>query len=98
MGTMNRERLGIIAVLVLGALALLGGLQSAIARQLVYVPNGQQVRFQLIGNEPIAAPDGRGLVQGWSVVVFKDRKADRCYVVFKHGTEIAVEELSTCPH
>jgi hypothetical protein len=63
---------------VLAALTLLVALERVGARQLVLVPNADRLRFQLIGNEPIAGPDGRALVRGWSVLVFRDRKADRC--------------------
>jgi hypothetical protein len=55
------------------------------------------VRFELIGNEPIAGPDGRALVRGWSVLVFRDRKSDRCYVAFKHESATAVESEASCP-
>jgi hypothetical protein len=61
------------------------------ARQAGVVPGAKDVRFELLGNEPIAAPDGRALVAGWSVLMFKDRRSDRCYVAFKHLGAIAVE-------
>jgi hypothetical protein len=61
------------------------------ARQAGVVPSAQDVRFELLGNEPIAAPDGRALVSGWSVLMFKDRRSDRCYVAFKHEDAISVD-------
>jgi hypothetical protein len=61
------------------------------AGQAGVIPSAQDVRFELLGNEPIAAPDGRALVTGWSVVMFKDRKSDRCYVAFKHEGAISVD-------
>ncbi len=91
------NHLRLVAVVVLAGLTLLVALERVGARQLVLVPNADQLRFQLIGNEPIAGPDGHALVRGWSVLVFKDRKADRCYLVFKHEVGIAVEEASICP-
>jgi hypothetical protein len=98
-GDMTRiksNHLRLAALVVLGALTLLVGLERVGARQLVLVPNAERLRFQLIGNEPIAGPDGRALVRGWSVLVFRDRKADRCYVVFKHEAGIAVEQATIC--
>ena len=89
--------LRLVALFALGALALLVGFERVGARQLDLVPNADRLRFQLIGNEPIAGPDGRALVRGWSVLLFKDRKADRCYIVFKHEVGIAVEEAIICP-
>jgi hypothetical protein len=89
--------LRLVALLALGALSLLVGLERVGARQLVLVPNADRLRFQLIGNEPIAGPDGRALVRGWSVLLFRDRKADRCYIVFKHEVGIAAEEATICP-
>jgi hypothetical protein len=91
------NRLRLAALVVLGALTLLVARERVGARQLVLVPNAERLRFQLIGNEPIAGPDGHALVRGWSVLVFRDRKADRCYVVFKHEVGIAVEETAICP-
>jgi hypothetical protein len=55
------------------------------------VPNASDVRFEMMGNEPIAAPDNRALVSGWTVLMFRDRRANRCYVAFKNGDAIAVE-------
>jgi hypothetical protein len=90
------NHLRLAALVVLGALTLLVELERVGARQLVLVPNAERLRFQLIGNEPIAGSDGRALVRGWSVLVFRDRKADRCYVVFKHEAGIAVEQATIC--
>jgi hypothetical protein len=95
--TISRTRLGTIAMLVSGSLMLLLGLDRVNARQAVLVPNAENVRFQLIGNEPIAGPDGRALVKGWSVLMFKDRRSERCYIVFKNENGIAVEGGVACP-
>jgi len=74
------SRYGIFGVIILASLAVLPSLERVSARQAVVVPSAEDVRFELIGNEPIAGPDGRALVRGWSVLVFRDRKSDRCYV------------------
>ena len=88
--------LRLVALLALGLLTLLVGLERVGARQPVLAPNADRLRFQLIGNEPIAGPDGRALVRGWSVLLFRDRKADRCYIIFKHEVGIAAEEVTIC--
>ena len=65
--------------------------EPASALQGVAVPSAEDVRFQLMGNEPIAAPDGRALVTGWSVLMFRDKSSGRCYVALKHGDAIAMD-------
>jgi hypothetical protein len=93
---MSSRRLGILLVVAICFLGLVVGVQRLSAGQVVLVPNGQDVRFQLIGNEPIAAPDGQSLVNGWSVLMFKDRKAGLCYLAFKQGNAIAATEAAPC--
>ena len=97
MTEIKSNHLRLVALLALGALTLLVGLERVGARQLVLVPDTEGLRFQLIGNEPIAGPDGRALVRGWSVLLLKDREADRCYIVFKHDVGIAAEVATVCP-
>jgi hypothetical protein len=92
-----RNRLGLTAAGVLSGFA--GGWfgsWAVSANQPILVPDVDEVRFELVGNEPIAGPDGRSLVSGWSVLMFKDRKTDRCYVAFNHFNAIAVEEATAC--
>jgi hypothetical protein len=67
------------------------------AGQAGVVPSAQDLRFELLGNEPIAGPDGRALVTDWSVLMFKDRRTERCYVAFKHDGAIAVESAECAP-
>jgi hypothetical protein len=90
-------RFGLFGVIILASLAAFPSLERANARQAVVLPSAEDVRFQLIGNEPIAGPDGRALVGGWSVLVFRDRKSDRCYVAFKHESAIAAGSEAMCP-
>jgi hypothetical protein len=66
------------------------------ARQVV-VPRPEDTRFQLVSSEPIAGPDGRSHVPGWSVLVFKDRRANRCYTAFKREDSISVDPGGPCP-
>jgi hypothetical protein len=86
---------GAIAILA-GLSGLLFGVQRISARQLP-LQNPEQLRFQLIGDEQIAGPDGRSVVAGWSVLVFKDRRAQRCYVAFKQANSITSVDSLTCP-
>jgi hypothetical protein len=67
------------------------------ATQIGVAPNPDELRFQLIGNEPIAGPDGRAVVKEWSVLMFKDRKSNECYLAFSHRTAIAAVNVAACP-
>lgn len=84
------------AGLIVGAAWVSLGLQRTSTAQGV-LPSASEVRFELIGNEPIAGPDGRALVKGWSVLMFRDRRSDQCYVVFKQGDAITAEAGAACP-
>jgi hypothetical protein len=67
------------------------------ASQGVMAPNAADLRFQLIGNEPIAGPDGLSLVKDWSVLMFKDRKSGQCHLAFSRGGAIAAVNVIACP-
>jgi hypothetical protein len=88
-------RIRVLAVLVLGAIAL-GALTRAASPQ-VLVPRPEETRFQLVSSEPIAGPDGRSHLPGWSVLVFRDRKTDRCHVAFQREDAISVDAGGPCP-
>lgn len=92
----TRNRFRTIALMVLGAALTVIALEVAGTGQVVVVPRPEETRFQLIASEPVAGPDGRSHVPGWSVLVFRDRKADRCYVAFKREESIAVEPGAPC--
>ena len=88
------------AIAILACLSgLLFGVQRISARQSLPMPlqSPEQLRFQLIGDEQIAGPDGRSVVAGWSVLVFKDRRAQRCYVAFKQANSITSVDSLPCP-
>jgi hypothetical protein len=55
----------------------------------VFVPRPEDVRFQLLANEPVAAPDGRSTVAGWSALTLKDRRTNQCFVAFTQGSEMS---------
>ena len=69
----------------------------AAAQRVVEVPRAELLRYRLVGNEPIAAPDNHSLVSGWSVLVFKDRRTGLCYVTFSRGDAIAATDAAACP-
>jgi hypothetical protein len=75
---------------------VLGVFRPVSATQVVLVPNAGELRFQLIGNEPIAGPDGRALVKDWAALMFKDRKTGECYLVFSRGSGMSAASVATC--
>ena len=94
---MNTQRMvfilfGAVCVLVF----VLGILRPVLATQVALVPNASEVRFQLIGNEPIAGPDGHALVKDWAALMFKDRKTGECYLVFARGSDMSAASVATC--
>jgi hypothetical protein len=95
----TRRRCGYAGLAILCGVLMWGAFASepATALQVQVVPNAASLRFELIGNEPIAAPDGYSHVAGWSVLMFRDRKSSRCYVAFRHENAISVEEAAACP-
>jgi hypothetical protein len=87
--------LGLVAVCVL--FFVFAGFGQPAATQGVLVPSAADLRFQLIGNEPIAGPDGLSQVKDWSVLVFKDRKSGQCHLAFSRGSAIAAVNVIACP-
>jgi hypothetical protein len=93
---MNHKKAGRLFALTLCVLACVIGVCRILAAQGGLMPSADRVRYQLIGDEPIAGPDGHSLVNGWSVLVFKDRTEERCYIAFKQGSAITALEASAC--
>ena len=56
-----------------------------------------KLRFRLVGDEPIASPDGRTTVSGMKVIVLRDTKSDQCYVTFIAGSAMSTTGPSVCP-
>jgi hypothetical protein len=56
-----------------------------------------KLRFRVIGDEPIATPDVRGVVSGMKVIVLRDSKSDQCYVMFAYGAAMSTTGPSACP-
>ncbi len=96
---MNIKRVSVTIALLVCLFGLVVGVRHINARQVYPFPlqSPEQLRLQLIGNEQIAGPDGRSVVNGWSVLVFKDRKASVCYLAFKQADSISALQVSPCP-
>jgi hypothetical protein len=69
---------------------------TGFARAQTYVQS-EKLRFRLIGDEPIASPDGRTVVSGFKVVVLRDTRSDQCYVTFISGSAMSTTGPSVCP-
>ena len=73
------------------ALVLLSvGAGFGYARAQVLSPKPEDLRFQLLINEPIATPDRRSVVAGTSALVLKDSRSGHCHVVVTVGGAIAM--------
>jgi hypothetical protein len=84
------------------AAGVAGGVFSAVvlharAQLPVIVPPPEQVRFRLVGDEPIATADGRSIVAGYKVLVFRDTGSGRCYVTFVAGAALSATGPTACP-
>ena len=68
-------------------IAVLTGLTVSYApiRAQVLSPRAEDLRFQMLTNEPIAAPDRLSVVAGASALVVKDQRTGRCYVALTVG-------------
>ena len=88
-----------LTVLVLGCLLFLvfTAVHLVAATPAVVAPSAESAALLTDRQQPIAGPDGQALVNGWSVLMFKDRKTGECYVAFSRGSAIAAANASTCP-
>jgi hypothetical protein len=88
-----------IALIVAGIIVgtILSVLVPQARAQIGLVPPPEQLRFRLVGDEPIATGDGRSIVAGYKVMVFKDTGGGRCYVAFLAGTSLSATGPATCP-
>jgi hypothetical protein len=78
----------IVTVLLAGALVFLAAFGWARAQ--VLIPRAEDVRFELLTQEPIAGPDHRSVVAGWYALVVKDRRTGKCYIALTQGNEMAM--------
>jgi hypothetical protein len=62
----------------------------------VMTPNPEELRFQAVLNEPIAAPNRRGVVAGTSALVVKDRLTGQCFLAVTIGDSMGLSPTA-CP-
>lgn len=82
--------------LLLASLLLLIGLPlvfSAVRAQ-VLSPRPEELRFQLLLHEPVAAPDRRSVVAGTDALLVKDRRTGQCYVAISVGQSMTMAGAS----
>ena len=89
----------ILIAIVAGIVGALVGLWTApVAHaQLSAIVKPEQLRFHIVGDEPLATPDGRNFANGWKVFVLRDMKADQCYVSFVAGSAMSTTGPAACP-
>lgn len=56
----------------------------------VVTPRAEELRFQTVLSEPIAAPDRRGVVAGTSALLVKDRLTGQCFVAITIGDGVGL--------
>jgi hypothetical protein len=78
--------------LMLIALCMLigGSLFWSVSRAQVLSPRPEELRFQVLLHEPVAAPDRRSVVAGTDALLIKDRRAGQCYVAISVGQSLAM--------
>ena len=92
--------IGLVVGAVVATLALAGAVpQDTRQGNVITSPNipPDKVRFRLVGDEPIAGPDGRSVVAGWKVIVLKDMVSGTCRMAFLAGASLSVSDSGVCP-
>lgn len=56
----------------------------------VMTPRADELRFQALLSEPIAAPNRRGVVAGTSALLVKDRLTGQCFVAITIGDGVGL--------
>jgi hypothetical protein len=90
---MRTRILTVAGMLVLAVVAVLL-YQTRVRAQ---IPMADGMRFQMIGDEPIASPDGRSFVTNWKAVMLRDRRANQCYVAFITDRAMSLSGAVDCP-
>jgi hypothetical protein len=57
-------------------------------------PPADQLRFQLVRHEPLAAPDSRSVAAGWFATVIKDRRTGNCFLSVTEGTSMSTTPIA----
>lgn len=63
----------------------------------VLTPRPEDLRFQVLLNEPIAEPNRRGVVAGTSALVVKDRLTGQCFVAVTIGNSMGLSPAACQP-
>lgn len=77
-----------ISALVL-ALVLVAAVTGHVGAQVV-TPRPADLRFEMLLNEPVAAPGRTGVVAGTSAVILKDRRTGQCLVAITIGNAMGM--------
>ena len=64
------------------------------ARAQVLSPRPEELRFQVLLHEPVAAPDRRSVVAGTDALLVRDRRSGQCYVAISVGQSMAMASAS----
>ena len=80
----------------LGGLSLLIGLplMFTAVRAQVMTPRPEELRFQMLLHEPVAAPDRRSVVAGTDALLVKDRRTGQCFAAISVGRAMAMTAVS----
>ena len=73
----------VLLALVVSALYIQVGAQ-------VVTPRPEQLRFEVLVNEPVASTDRRGVVPGVNALVMRDRSTGQCFVAVTLGDAISL--------
>jgi hypothetical protein len=65
------------------------------ARAQVVTPRPEELRYQALLTEPIAAPEGRSVVAGTSALLIKDRVSGQCFLAVTVGNSLGLSP-ATC--
>lgn len=63
----------------------------------VVTPRPDELRFEAVLNEPIAAPGRRGVVAGTSAMLLKDRVTGQCFLAVTIGGEMGLSATACQP-
>ena len=63
----------------------------------VLTPRPEDLRFQVLLNEPLAEPNRRGVVAGTSALLVKDRLTGQCFVAVTIGNSMGLSPAACQP-
>ena len=84
--------LGTVAAAVVG-----GGAVVEHVRAQVVTPRPDELRFEAVLSEPIAAPGRRGVLAGTSALLVKDARTGQCYLAVTVGNSLGLAPASCAP-